>query len=167
MSFKILTLAAVASCSSGPSVDRATIGSLDYSVPSGWNHRDLSTNQRTMVEWTPTDNEDAKESVTVIRTDLPAIAKAGPGYVEGLLGQAQTSLPDGQFSSPAPFTTTHGFRGVRIEGDFVPPGQAQRYHRIHAVVISGSALLHVVYTARVADRESFEIVVDSFSNRGA
>jgi hypothetical protein len=164
-----ITLAAfAASCgSSGPSIDFASVGNLSYAVPSGWQSRDLSDRRVTVVEWAPRDNE-TKESVTIMRTSpRPAVAKAGPAHVEQLLAQAQSSLPKGSFSKPSRFRTPNGFVGVRVDGDFVPVGQTQAYQRTHAVLVDGETFLHVLYTARVADRDAFEIVVNSFKHKGA
>ena len=159
---------ATSCASSSPAVEHARIDRVDYFVPSGWLSRDLGTgtSRTPIVEWTPPDNGLAKESVTVTRSaPLEALTKAGPDYVERLLEQAQRTLPRGKFGKPIRFTTKNGFVGVRVEGDFIPPGRTTAYHRIHAVVIDQSSLIHVMYTAAVADREAFEIVIDSLDRK--
>jgi hypothetical protein len=158
----------VNACSSSSSVERATLGNLTYDVPANWSSRDFSARDRAMLEWTPRENE-RKESVTVIRAERAALAKSGgTRRVERLLQEAQAKLPSGKFSAPVRFATRHGFEGVRIEGAFTPPNQTQPYQRLHAILIDGTSLLHVIYTAREADREAFETVVESFQqNRGA
>ncbi len=151
--------------SSSPSLDKASIGSLSFGTPSGWTTRDVSSPQRKMFEWSPTDNE-RKESLTVIRSDRPAMAKATQAQLQHLMREAQRAMPDAAFSAPISFTTRHGFRGARIEGSFTPPGSSVRYHRIHATFVDGSALINVLYTSRELDRESFDAVLDSFFREG-
>ncbi len=108
--------------SSSPSLEKASIGSLSFGTPSGWTSRDVSSPQRKMFEWSPTDNE-RKESLTIIRSDRPAMAKATPVQLQHLMRDAQGVMRDASFSAPISFTTRHGFRGVRIEGSFLPRGQ--------------------------------------------
>lgn len=160
----IAALALAAGCSSSePSGDPAMLGSLAYTVPSGWASKDYSTRQRAMFEWAPAgDGNEHKESVDVFSSERIALAKDGGGRIEKLLQTAQQKLPNGKFGAPQHFTTRYGFQGVRIEGEFTPIGQSSAYKRIHAVLTVDGSLLHVVYTAREADRENFELVVDSF-----
>jgi hypothetical protein len=155
-----------AACSSSSSaVERATIGSLAFDAPGGWTRRDLSTHQRAMVEWRPADHE-REESVAVVRVERPALAKGKDSQLERLLQEAQANLPRGTFGQPARFSTKHGLWGVRIEGELVQPGQTVPVHRLHAVLVEGTALVHVIYTARELDREAFELVVDSMRRGG-
>lgn len=159
---------ATAGCSSEPALDRATIGNLEYGVPSGWSSRDLSQWERTGIEWRPdADDNEHKESLIILSTERPAMAKATPGYLGKLLGDAQHTLPGAVFSRPTAFTTRHGLAGVRVEGDLVPTSQGKTYRRMHAVIVDGGSLVHVLYTARELDRERFEAVVDSFAKKGA
>jgi hypothetical protein len=161
----IAIAALAASCNSERTIDFATLDGVSYAVPTGWNSRPLSDHRIAMVEWIPEDN-DAKESVTITRTSpRPAIAKAGAPQIERLLAQAQTSLPKGTFAAPSRLRTEHGFMGARLEGTFVPSGQTEPYQRIHGVFVDGDALVHVVYTAKVPDREVFEIVVNSLTRK--
>ena len=159
MSRLVFACACIVSCSSGPSVDRATLGNLEYAVPSGWSSRDLSTRGRSIVEWKPSGGDD--ESITVVRAEGPALAKR-PARVRKLLEEAQHGLPSGSFTNPNPLTTRSGLRGFRVDGTFTPYGQTEPRQRIHAVLVDKKALVHVVYTAREVDRETFETVVDSF-----
>ncbi|MBA2538142.1 MAG: hypothetical protein H0V17_00780 [Deltaproteobacteria bacterium] len=162
-----MVFALVGSCSSSrPALDRATIGLLDYGVPSGWSSRELSTPQRVMVEWRPDpDDNEHKESLAILRTDRRAVAKSPP-HLKTLLEDAQQALPGSKFDRSIGFTTRHGFRGVRVEGELVSHGT--QYRRIHAVLVDGDgdSLVHVLYTARELDRERFEAVVDSFAKKG-
>ena len=167
----VLVLATLAStaCSSSPSGDPATIGNLTYVVPSGWSSKDLSNPQRAMFEWTPppADNEH-KESVVVIRTERAALAKSATGHVTRLLEDAQKNLPGGTFGPPASISTRFGFHGAKVEGKFTPAGQTVTYRRIHAVLVDDKHLVHVVYTAREADGDHFETVLESIRwNQGA
>jgi hypothetical protein len=118
-----------------------------------------------MFEWTPSDNAH-KESVDVFRVARAAAAKSPTDRIERFLVEAQQKLLQGRFSAPSHFTTRHGLKGVRIEGEFLPPNQTNKYQRLHAVLVDGTSLVHVIYTAREADRENFELVVSSFG-RGA
>ncbi len=156
---------ALGCASSGPSLDKASIGGLAFGTPSGWTSRDVSSPQRQMFEWSPADNE-RKESLTVVRSDRPAMAKATPAQLQHLMRDAQRALPDASFSAPISFTTRHGFRGVRTEGSFTPPGSSLRYRRIHATFVDGTALINVLVTSREIDREGFDAVLDSFFREG-
>jgi hypothetical protein len=60
--------------------------------------------------------------------------------------------------------TRHGFSGLRVEGTFTPPNQAASYHRIHAVLVDGESLVHVLYTARDPDRDYIEAVLDGLES---
>ena len=161
-----VTLSLALGCaSSSPSLEKVSIGNLIFGTPSGWTSRDVSNPQRKMFEWSPADNE-RKESLTVIRSDRPAMARATPEQLHHLMREAQRAMPDAAFSAPISFTTRHGFRGVRIEGSFTPPGSAARYRRVHAVFADGTSLVNVLWTARDLDRESFDAVLDSFFREG-
>jgi hypothetical protein len=165
--FMFVGIASAACSSSGPALDKASIESLGFGTPSGWARRDVSNAQRAMFEWTPSaDDNDRKESLTIVRTDRPATAKSTPAQLQRMLGDAQRKSPRSSFSTPTHFITRHGFQGVRIEGEFLPPGRNARYHRIHAVLVDGTKLVNVIYTAKDPDRESFDAVLDSFFREG-
>lgn len=166
--FILFAVATMGCSSSGPSLEKATIGRLTFGTPSGWAKRDLSNPQRAMFEWAPsTDENERKESLTVVRADRPATAKSTQEQLQQMLAGAQRGMVGASFSAPHPFTTRHGLRGVRIDGDFVVPQAAgARYRRIHAVIVDGTSLVNVLYTAREPDRETFEAVVDSFFREG-
>lgn len=154
---------AIGCTASGPATERATLDGLAYEVPAGWQSRDGSDRRAKVVVWSPANNP-RKESVTVVRTEpLPALAKAGTPRIAELLEQAQRGLPRARFGEPIPFTTPHGFAGVRVHGELVPALAGERpYRRIHAVLVDPvtSSLVHVLYTALLPDDEVFEIVVD-------
>jgi hypothetical protein len=162
-------LCCLAGCASSGSTERATLDDLAYSVPAGWNSRDVSDRRARIIIWSPTDST-RQETVTIVRTEpLPVVAKAGLDRVAGLLEQAQRGLPRARFGAPTRFTTRHGFSGVRIEGEIASPlGDQRAYRRLHAVLVDAttSSLVHVLYTANVPDRDAFELVVDSLRREG-
>jgi hypothetical protein len=149
------------SCTSERRNELATLGNLSFVVPSGWASRPLSEQRVTIREWAPDDaDNDAKESLVIMRTQArPATAKAGAPQLARLLSQAQTGLAQTTFSAPTRARNPHGFVGARIEGSFVPQGQTQPYHRIHGVFVDGESMVHVIYTARTPDRETYETLV--------
>jgi hypothetical protein len=161
----LLLLGVVASCGSPPTAQLATIDDLQYAIFTDWESRDHSTRQRQQIEWTPSENE-GKESISVIRTARPGVTSGGIERVEQLLDRAQRGLR-GEFSRPARFRTQHGFAGVRVEGEFLPPGRGDRYRRIHAVLIDGDSLVNVIYTSRRPERRVFDTVIESLRRRGA
>jgi hypothetical protein len=65
--------------------------------------------------------------------------------------------------------TARGLVGARVDLDFVPPGQPSRYRRVHVVLVDGSALVHVLYTAKHADVEgdAIGVVLDNLQHEGA
>ena len=156
----VLLVVAIGCASSAPALDKATIGRLTFGAPSGWEAHDLSNPQRAMWQWIPGDhdNNEGKESLVVIRSDRPTMAKATTSQLQRLLREAQPH--ESTFATPSSFTTRHGYRGVRIEGEF--SAATARYRRIHAVFVDGTATVNVIYTARVLDRERFDAVLDSF-----
>lgn len=159
--FLVLALAGCAS--SGTSLESAKIETLDYSVPSGWTSRNLSVFQRPTFEWKPEGDNERKESLVVSRVSLPALTvEKNRGYLRRNLVEASNQLPEARFSSPTSFVTRGGLRGMRVEGSFKPPSQAGSYHRTHAVLVDGTSIVHVLYTARDPDREHIEAVLDGF-----
>lgn len=161
-------LAIVAACSSsGPSLEKASIGNLVFGTPAGWERHDVSSPQRAMLEWRPSaDDNERKESLTIVRADRPATAKATPAQLHEMLIAAQRRMPGAELSAARSITTRHGFHGAVIETSFVPPGSTARYRRVHAVLVDGTAMVNVLYTARDPDRASFDAVIDSFFREG-
>jgi hypothetical protein len=159
---RALLLIALAACaSSTPSLDPAKLDTLDYGAPAGWKSRDVSAPQTAAVEWTPTGDNDRKESLVISRVPQPALAAArSRPHLRRTLVAANAQLPDARFSSPTPVVTRGGFSGLRVEGTFTPPTQAVSYHRIHAVLVDGTSLVHVLYTARDPDRDYIGAVLD-------
>jgi hypothetical protein len=168
LAMKALALTITASCSSSPDLQLGELGAMQYTVPFDWRLAKSFDRPSKSVEWRPVDNNEAKQSVTILLpTPLPAMASAAPGTIERLLSEAQASLPaQVAFDAPTRFTTKQGLVGVRLEGNFVPNGKTETYHRIHAVVIDGDALVHVLATGVEIDRQAFDDVVDSLHRKG-
>lgn len=147
----------------------ATLGPLHFSVPSGWQRRDLSDVHTRHIEWTPPNNAVVKESIVVILTSPRAAhVKAGHDHVRDLLARSWRALPESSFGAAAQYRTRHGLAATRIEGTFVPPGTSERYHRVHAVLATDklTSFVHVLYTAKIADREALDLVIGSLSIGG-
>jgi len=106
-----------------------------------------------------------RETVTVIRTDLGPIAtNYTPEFLSRLLLDSQAGLANARISPVASLTTVRGLVGFRIEVDYVPPGRAEHYQRVHAVFSNGgTALISVLYTAASPEAELsvFQHVVDT------
>jgi hypothetical protein len=153
----------LASCSGETPPERHELGTLKYAVPAEWTSRDQSEHQTKIVVWTPSPAANArKESIALMRTrELPALTKSSFAYVQHCLSEAQRGLPQAAFGITTRFKTKHGLVGARIEGDFVPAGADMPHRRMHAVVIDGNSLVHVLYTARNARPEAFARVLDS------
>ena len=153
----------LASCtSSAPSLDPAKLDKLDFGVPSGWTSRDLSL-QHLVVEWRPVGDNERKESLVISRVDNPAYtAEKSRPHLKRELVAANHELPGAAFGVPRAFVTRSGLFGLRVDGSFTPPAQTATYHRTHAILVEGTALVHVLYTARDPDRDSLEAVLDGF-----
>jgi hypothetical protein len=160
----LLLVAALAACGTPATTSQpAQLGAIGFDVPVGWHRTDTVRPGMVVAVWTPDDNE-RKETVTVIRTELsPVVAGGGHGRLVQLLEQAQTSLPEATRSEVRPISTGRGLVGARIEVDYVPPGLHDHYHRVHAVVVDGASLVHVLYTALRpdADLDAFHIVLNT------
>ena len=159
--FLLVTLAACAA-PARPLEHPSLAGDLGLRTPDGWVARDYSSDARTVVQWTAPRDEDARGArVLVVRVE-------GTRSLDGLgrwLLDAQRTLPNARFGAPISFVTPAGFPGVRVEGEFVAPNH-RAYRRLHAVIVDGTSLVHVIYTARQIDRESFDGIVDSFAREG-
>ena len=163
----LIALFAGAACASSPELELeiTTFAGLELAIPEGWTSTSQSEHQTKIVVFRPKDN-DRKESITVMRTrELPALAKADGGHVRQLLSDAQRSLLDGKPGRASHVRTKHGFLGARVETDFVPVGAKTTYRRIHAVVLDGSSLVHVLYTARNANPKTLDRVLDSLTRK--
>jgi len=145
------------------SSESATLGDVRYDAPAGWKHSRLREGSRLVARWVAPNAED-KEVVSVIRTELRADKRsASLDDVQAMLAEAQRRLPHAHASVPRRFKTHEGLDAIEVTVDYVPPEQRESYHRVHALVIDGSALVHVLYTARTSDPDlrAFELVLDS------
>lgn len=159
----VALLALATSACGGSSGNTAEVGSVAFEIPGDWNPTDTHGRGTDTAVFDPANNT-RKESITVIRSELGPIAtKYTPALLAQLLAGAQTSLGQVKTSPIARISTPGGLDGVRIEVDFVPPGRTQHYHRVHAVLADGSALVHVFYTAASPDVElrTFQKVLDT------
>lgn len=166
-----LVLVALASCAGGegPPRVRVTHASLVFDVPENWQRVDYSRRGVATAVWQPDDN-DRKESITVIRTEQsPAVAKAGAVGIEPYLAAAQRSLLNARVSKTKRITTPQGLEGARVELDFVPQGMSETYRRVHVVLADGSSLVHVLYTAKQPDRDTdaIGVVLENLKHEGA
>jgi len=167
--FLLLTLAIAGCAASDASLARPTLaGDLGIDVPAGWTVRDYSDTARTVLQWTaPTENDRRGASVLVVRVERSALARGTLDELGRWLFDAQRRLPQSSFKAPIAFVTANGFPGIRVEGEFVPPNRHAAYRRLHAVIVDGTSLVHVIYTAKQIDRENFDEIVDSFAREGA
>lgn len=146
-----LVLVALVACGRSSSRQRVDFAHLTFELPGDWGHHDASRRGVVTGVWTPKDNE-RKESVTVIRSELaPVTAHGDPAALSQLIEGAQAALVDAQVSKPIAVKTQSGLSGVRIDVSYLPPGARERYHRVHVVLVDGSSLIHVLYTAKSPD----------------
>lgn len=123
--FVLVTLAGVA-CSSSPAVEQTLGADLTYVVPSGWSSKDFSNHQRAMFEWTPpSDDNEHKESIVVLRTERAALAKSEGNRITRLLEDAQNNLPGGTFGRPTQVATRFG-----LGADLLEPRKADRFRTV-------------------------------------
>ena len=139
------------------------LGPIAFEVPPTWHRTDTHGRTTASAVFAPAMNG-RKESIAVIRTELGPIAeKYTPSMLSNLLLQTQSSFPRANVAPVARVSTAGGYTGARVEVDYVPPGRTDRYHRVHAVLLDGTALIHVMYTAASPDAEIavFQRVIDS------
>ena len=158
---KTLVICVLAGCASSSSADTAKLETMDYVIPSGWTSRAIASPHGSMVEWTPQRDNERKESLVISRVANPALAlERNRAYLTRDLVGANRALPDARFGTATSFLTRGGLRGQRIEGSFTPVGQVQRYQRLHAVLVDGTSLVHVLFTGRELDRDQTDDVLD-------
>jgi len=140
------------------------LADLRYAAPAdSWTHTDAREIGRSIARWVPKDNTN-KESISIIRTQRrPALKDESLEQLRVELEQAQTSLPAPAIKTAKIATTKQHLQAVEVVADFVPAGLTQSYHRVHAMIIDGDLLVHVLYTARTPDPEltMFQTVVDT------
>ncbi len=164
----VLLLAALVlgSACNSERVQRDSIAQVDYIVPSSWHSAKSATKTSATVVWTPEDNL-RKESISIVSSPIDeALAKSGPSALGPLVARAQGAL--GQIPAPsvAPISNEHGLSGVEVQVDFTPPGQNTRYHRVHAALLDGSRVIHILYTAADPDSSlaTLKLVIASLAH---
>lgn len=146
----------LASCGGSSGTQHVAFAKLVFDMPSDWSSHDSIWRGTSTAVWTPDENADAKESVTVIRSEKAApVAQAGSPTLDSLVASADAGLPGAKTSSVIPILTQSGLAGVRVEVEFTPPGMRERYHRVHIVLVDHAhvSLIHVMYTARNPDEK--------------
>ena len=167
-----LLLAFVLGCSpTNTSITDQILGDLRYDAPpdSTWDHQDTKEIGRQISRWMPIENGN-KESISIIRTTIDGRLKdASPAQLETVLAEAQRSLPAPSVLAPTMTKTKQGLQEVEVVADFVPSGLKSSYHRVHAMIVDGDVLIHVLYTARTPDPTlaMFRQVVDTIRRRRA
>jgi len=141
----------------------AELASLRFDIPVGWQSVETSTRGVITAVWTPQMNE-RHESLSILRSvENPALTSLDGTAMQRLLVDAQRALPRARPSAVMATPRPHNLVGWRIDVDFVPAGMTAHYRRAHAVFIDGQdhALVHVLYTAKDPDLETFNLVVAS------
>jgi hypothetical protein len=164
---RLLTVLVLVAACQGDASERqhASLGSIRYDMPLGW-HRD-DRGPRSSV-WAPDENP-RKETVTIIRAELdPALATRGVDALAPLLAKAQGTLRGVSASPPEPVSTSHGMQGFRVALHFTPIPGAAPYTRVHALLVRGRTLLHVIYTAASPDDDeaAMKLVLDTAHEKG-
>lgn len=157
----------IAACSSsspdGPLKAADTLADLHYTGPAGWSHKDTKEISRSVARWIPDDNA-RKESISIIRAGTHGpVGEVRLASLESVLAHAQNTLPSPALSHPSLGHTKQNLQEVEITADFVPTGMNVSYHRVHAMIVDGDVLIHVLYTARTPDPSltMFRQVVDT------
>ena len=151
MKWALLAALVVASACNAESVQRDSIGKVDYIVPSSWHSAKSATKTSATVVWTPEDNA-RRESISLVSSPIDeTLAKSGPGALGPLVARAQGALGHLPPPSVEPISSEHGLSGVEVQLDFTPSGQTARYHRVHAALLDGNRVIHVLYTAADPD----------------
>jgi hypothetical protein len=150
---KGLALVAMLATGCGGASDRVELASLSFEAPPSWQRTDSHGHDSATAVFAPVVNA-RKESITVIRTEVGPIANHySTATLTQLLAGAQSALAGGRTSAITRVATDSGLEGLQIVVDYIPPGLAHPYHRIHAVLSDGTALVHVIYTAFAPDPE--------------
>jgi hypothetical protein len=168
---RALLLLAVVACSTPKATepDHVHVVGVGFQATlGGWGHKDATEIGRVVSRWTPDANSN-KESISIIRTALPPrLHGATVDQLTELLQSAQGVLSEPSMHAPTAVHTKMNLQEVEIISDFVPAGLKSSYHRVHAVLIDGDALIHVLYTARSPDPNLtvFHQIVDSIHQEG-
>ena len=141
----VLTLLAICSCSGTSSRQHVSFAKLTFDMPAAWSDHKSGQRGVSTAVWTPDENADDKESLTVVRTDLaPALAHSGSPAVDNALLASESGLAGARASKASPILTKNGLAGVRVDVDFVPRTTRQSYHRVHVVLVdrAKASLIH-------------------------
>ncbi|MEP6862023.1 MAG: hypothetical protein ABJE66_15470 [Deltaproteobacteria bacterium] len=161
---RLFVLAFMVGCSTSTQDPVESLGDVNYTPPpSTWSHHDTKEIGRLVSRWRPDENPN-KESISIIRATVQGRSRgASPDQLEAMLVQAQHALPSPSVQSPTVGKTKRSLPEVEIASDFVPVGLKDSYHRVHAMILDGEVVVHVLYTARTPDPSlaMFRQVVDS------
>ena len=152
----LILFGAFAACATTDKLETqpAKLGGFAYDAPAEWKHVDSHAPRSVTSTWTPIGDNERKESLVVIRSQIdPALAKGGVDAVEKLLVAAQHELPKLTLSKSGvtKLVTGQGLAGLRIDSEFVPSGLGIEYHRTHLALLDGKTLIHLIYTSRDPD----------------
>jgi hypothetical protein len=142
---RYLILLALIACSDTPSAKSFAFSDLTFDLPAHW--KQSVQPGKTMSSWAPIENKRG-ESIVLVRSNLPN--GTTPSDVRQLLEQAQGTLTTDRVEAKD-LRTANGLVGSRIDVSYVPPGMRVPYRRVHIVLVDGSELVHVIYTARDGD----------------
>jgi hypothetical protein len=158
----LLTVAACSGADQAPDGQHARTGGVGYEAPLGWKQDNTQTHTSVTSTWTP-ENNSAKESVSVVWAAVVPVP-TDPDQLGQLLVRAEQGLLEATVSKPVAITSARGLKGFQIESEFT--ASSQRYHRVHAVLLDGTALVHVFYVAVESDDklESYRLVLHSVTN---
>jgi hypothetical protein len=164
---RVMLLIAVTACGAVEQAQLASqaavLGDVRYEAPAGWKQSHAREGSRLVARWAPDDASDT-EVVSVFRTELRADKRAASlDDMQKMLVEAQRAMPHERTTEPHTFKTRAGLDAIEISVDFVPAQRKTTYRRVHAVVVSGSAILHVLYTAPTGDPDlrAYHMVLDT------
>jgi hypothetical protein len=161
----------LSACGGGPTREHVTFARLGFDVPSDWTSHDSIRRGTSTEMWTPNEN-DRKESITLIRSELAAaVAQAGSPTLDTLVAEATRGLPGARAGTVVPLVTKSGLQGVSVDVSFIPPrAGGERYHRVHIVLIdhARSSLVNIMYTAKNPDEShhALDLVLSTIREEG-
>jgi len=96
-----------------------------------------------------------------------SVANASSEELSLLLDKAQPRLGNPIIVSRSALMAHNGLAGRQVEIDFTPQGLEHRYRRVHATLVDGKKLIHIIYTARDPNSDVVSIVMNSIRHEGA
>lgn len=148
-----------------PPTQEVQFGPLTFEVTADWVRKDTSKPGWASSMFTPSDNG-RFESLTVLRSRR---SDSKNSTLQQLLVSAQRSLRDVKVTNLRTVRTAKGLLGAQVDVSFKPEGAKQTYRRTHVVLSeSDKTLVHVIYTARLPDKEerALNVVLDSMRIAG-